>query len=150
MLLTGLLAPPSITGAIVVFSVSEKNRDIVLVVDDEPNIIRAITVGLATAGFRVVVAENGAAGLDTFLSMKDEICLVIADVIMPAMGGQEMAAAIREIKPDVKILLTSGYSDPVIKLADKYDFPFVRKPFLIQDLVRKVAEVLGRSANASG
>src|SRR5262249_54422963 len=92
------------------------------------------TVYLATAGFRVVVAENGAAGLDTFLSMKDEICLVIADVIMPAMGGQEMAAAIREIKADVKIRLTSGYSDSVIKLAGKYDFPFVRKPFLIQDV----------------
>src|SRR5262245_45290818 len=92
-------------------------------------------MGLASAGFRVVVAENGAAGLDTFESINEEICLVIADVIMPGLSGLEMVAAIRAISRDVKIMLISGYADSVIVLPGIHEFPLIRKPFLIQDLV---------------
>lgn len=51
-------------------------KDVVLCVDDEPIVLRACTIAVAQAGFRSVVAENGAAGLEAFMELKDEICLV--------------------------------------------------------------------------
>ena len=123
---------------------SEKN--IVLVVDDEQIIVRLATTAIAAAGFRVTVAENGGAGLECYEKLKDQICLVLADVLMPAVNGLEMAKQILEIDPNAKILLMSGYSDSVLKTQHpKQDLPFIRKPFLADDLIRK-RSVLGFSA----
>src|SRR5213078_3771655 len=90
-------------------------KDIVLVVDDEPIVLRACTVAVARTGFRAVIAENGAAGLETFMELRDEICLVLSDIIMPAVNGIDMAESILQIDPQAKILLMSGYSDSVIE-----------------------------------
>ena len=59
---------------------------LILVVDDDPTMLRTVTLTLARAGFRVMVAENGATGLDTFLTAPDEIDLVLTDVVMPVMN----------------------------------------------------------------
>src|SRR5436305_7542667 len=86
-------------------------KDIILCVDDEPIVLRACTVAVAQAGFRAAIAENGAAGLEAFMQLKDEICLVLSDIIMPAVGGIDMAESILQIAPNTKILMMSGYSD---------------------------------------
>ena len=70
-------------------------KDVVLIVDDEAIILRMCSIAVAAAGFRAVVAENGAAGLETFMQLKDEICLVLSDIIMPAVSGIDMAETIR-------------------------------------------------------
>jgi two-component system cell cycle sensor histidine kinase/response regulator CckA len=115
---------------------------VVLVVDDEQPILRTVTMTLAMTGFTAVVAENGAAGLDSYIGLKDQICLVIADVIMPVMTGTEMVTEILKIDPEMKILLMSGYSDSVIEMDSRKRFPFIRKPFLPDDLTRKIKETL--------
>ena len=124
-------------------------RDIVLVVDDEPIVLRSCTVAVAQAGFRPVVAENGAAGLETFIALQDEICLVLSDIIMPSVNGIEMAQSILKIRPETKILLMSGYSSDVIELQGRNHFPFIRKPFIHSMLVDKIRSVIGNAADSA-
>jgi CheY-like chemotaxis protein len=81
---------------------------LILVVDDEPSVVRAITATLATVGYRVIVAENGAAGLEAFQSHADEIDLVLADVVMPIMDGATMAQAIRRVRSEARVLLITA------------------------------------------
>jgi DNA-binding NtrC family response regulator len=87
---------------------------LILVVDDEPVVLRSVTGALAMAGFRVIVAENGAAGLEAFMAAPDEISLVLTDVVMPFMSGTDLVGRIREIRPNAKIVLMSGYSEAVV------------------------------------
>jgi len=112
--------------------------DLILVVDDEPIVLRSVTAALAMAGYRVMVAENGVAGLDAFMSAPYEINLVLADVVMPFMSGTELAERIREIRPSAKIILMSGYSEAVILRKNGVKLPLLRKPFLPEDLVRVI------------
>ena len=124
-------------------------KNIVLCVDDEPIVLRACSVAVLQAGFRTAVAENGAAGLEVFMTLRDEICLVLSDIIMPAMSGIEMAAGILQIEPKAKILLMSGYSDEVIELQGRNRFPFIRKPFIYSVLADKIRSVVEMSDSAA-
>ena len=72
------------------------------------------------------------------------IQLLLTDVVMPQMGGIELSTRLGESHPDIKILLTSGYTDEAIALtgSEKGKLPFLQKPFLPAELLRKVREVL--------
>jgi len=115
---------------------AEENPDktIVLVVDDEATILRSASAALAGIGLRVIVAENGHAGWEAFTKFQDEICLVLADIVMPVMNGLELAERIREMRPEMKLLLMSGYSDKALEIEGRLNFAFIRKPFLPADL----------------
>jgi two-component system cell cycle sensor histidine kinase/response regulator CckA len=101
-------------------------------------VVRLVTSTLAHAGFRVVVAENGIAGLDLFLSMPDEIDLVLTDIVMPIMDGITMAQEIRKTHPDTRIMVMTAYSDVVVQRVNPAKLPMIRKPFLAEDLIRIV------------
>ena len=111
--------------------------------DDEPLVIRVATVALSLVGFRAAVAENGATGLQTYADIRDTICLVLTDVMMPICSGVEMADKIRELNPEVPILLMSGYSDHELVRQAQSRYPFIRKPFLAEELIRKIRMTLG-------
>ena len=96
-----------------------------------------------------MVAENGVAGLETFLDLRDEICLVLADIIMPVMTGLEMAEKILQVDKHVKIVLMSGYSDSVIELEGRSRFPFIRKPFIHAVLIERIQSIVGHCDSAS-
>jgi two-component system cell cycle sensor histidine kinase/response regulator CckA len=89
-----------------------------------------------------LVAENSAAGLEVFMEFKDEICLVLSDIVMPAVNGIEMAERILQIEPQAKILVMSGYSNDVIELQGRNRFPFIRKPFMYSMLIEKMQSVM--------
>ena len=125
------------------WSLAVRQKNIVLVVDDETLILRMVTAALATVGFRAMVAENGITGLETYAAMRDEICLILTDLKMPICSGVEMADRILELDSKAKILLMSGYSDDDLVVQGKKRFPFINKPFLPEDLIRKVRFVLG-------
>jgi DNA-binding NtrC family response regulator len=127
---------------------STNSGKLILVVDDETVILRAVTTALAEAGFRVIVAEHGAAGLEAFAKSPEDIDLVLTDVVMPAMNGVEMSTQIRSIRPDVPIILMTAYSDIVIRAMSGLRFVLVRKPFLPEDLVRAVRAQLGLATSA--
>jgi two-component system cell cycle sensor histidine kinase/response regulator CckA len=121
-------------------------KDVVLVVDDEQIILRMATSALASAGFRAIVAENGAAGLEAFIENADQICLVLTDVVMPYLSGLEMAQRILAARPGTRILLMSGYSDRVIQVGTQ--FPLLRKPFLPERLVSEIQRLLEQAGGA--
>ncbi len=127
------------------------NGHLILVVDDEPIVVRSATAALASSGYMVLVAENGAAGLEAFMRSPDDIDLVLTDIVMPFMDGLAMAERIREIRPDVPILLMTAYSDAVIKTMSDTELPLIRKPFLADDLIRAVrANLAGGNRAGSG
>ena len=126
--------------------VENAEKTIVLVVDDEPTILRTASASLAGIGLRVIVAEDGHEGWEAFTKFQDEICLVLTDIVMPVMNGLELAERIREMRPDMKILLMSGYSDKALEIEGRLNFAFIRKPFLPTDLVRRISGMLGRTA----
>jgi DNA-binding NtrC family response regulator len=105
-------------------------------------VLRTCSIAVARAGLRTVVAENGVAGLETFLDLRDEICLVLADIIMPIMSGIEMADKILEIDKHAKIVLMSGYSDSVIESEGRSRFPFIRKPFIHAVLIERIRSLV--------
>ena len=116
-------------------ALTNANGKLILVVDDEPAVVRVVTVFLARAGYMAIVAENGASGLEAFQASADQIDLVLADIVMPVLDGISMANAIRRIRPNVPVLLMSGYSESVITTISKESFPFIKKPFLAAELV---------------
>lgn len=109
------------------------NTIAVLVVDDNPG-VRATAVDMFQAlGFNVYDAYNGADALNLLAAHRD-IALLFADVRMPGMSGTELAEQARQIRPDVKVVLTSGYIDgPPIK-----NVPFLRKPYRVSELAALV------------
>jgi two-component system, cell cycle sensor histidine kinase and response regulator CckA len=124
-------------------SEGEALKLLVLVVEDDPIVLRSTTASLSSAGFQVVVAQNGAQGLKLYQDLRGQIGLVLADLAMPVLGGLELSDQICAIDPAARILLMSGYSERLVGDPSQLRFPFIRKPFLPQDLVRKVREVMG-------
>jgi two-component system cell cycle sensor histidine kinase/response regulator CckA len=127
-------------------SAANPNGRLVLVVDDEPGIVRAITSALARAGFRATVAENGKAGLEAFLAEPNSIDLVLTDAVMPMMHGITMVREIRQVRPDIPVLFMSAYPQKVVNTTYGATFPLMRKPFLMEELIRAVTEILGSRA----
>ena len=126
-------------------------KDLVLCVDDEPIVLRMCSITVAEAGFRVAVAENGAAGLEAFLRLSDQVCLVLADVVMPGkINGIEMTRRILEIAPATKILLMTGYSDDIVAVEGRSQLPLIRKPFLRDELVKMIRLLTGAAGSAAG
>jgi two-component system cell cycle sensor histidine kinase/response regulator CckA len=113
----------------------------ILIVDDEPGVLRVATAAISTLGFRVIVAENGAVAWEEWQAHRDEICLVLSDVVMPEMDGLALAEKILEADPEAKILMMSGYSDAALEVRARKTLPFIRKPFLTGDLLRKIASM---------
>ena len=120
-------------------------KETILLAEDDPSVRSMCTRVLHNSGYRVMESSNGEEAL-RFVQSRSEgkIDLLLTDVVMPQMGGIELATRLGEELPDIKILLTSGYTDEAIVLtgSEKDKLPFLQKPFLPADLLRKVREVL--------
>jgi PAS domain S-box-containing protein len=116
----------------------------VLLVEDEESVRELVRVTLAARGYKVLEAENGEAGLRVAEAHGDEIDLLITDVVMPGMGGRELAKQLLQIRPHLGVLYLSGYTEDTILHQGALDpgTAFLQKPFTLQNLARKVREVL--------
>jgi len=116
----------------------------VLLVEDEESVRQLVRETLEAKGYHVIEAENGNAGLAAAVAHKGTIDLVITDVIMPAMGGHELAQRLLESRPAIKVLYLSGYTEDAIvdQNTGENSKAFLQKPFTLQNLARKVREVL--------
>ena len=116
----------------------------VLLVEDEPSLRELISDYLGIAGFTILTAANGAEGLAKAKSHKGPIHLVISDVIMPVMGGREMADRLKLSRPATPILFMSGYTDDaaIRRGVSEHRDHYLEKPFELNSLARKVSEVL--------
>jgi PAS domain S-box-containing protein len=113
----------------------------ILIVDDESAIRLLARRILEMQGFRIFLAEDGVQAVELFRQQPSEISLVILDLTMPRMSGQDTFKALREIDPKVRVLFSSGYSSD--QLDDTtLDAGFITKPYRPDDLVRAVREAL--------
>jgi PAS domain S-box-containing protein len=116
----------------------------ILIVDDEHSILEAVSEMLHLLGYRVLQASSGEEAISIYSEQKDTVSLVILDMIMPVMSGSQVLKALREIDPEVKVILSSGYvmqGNAVKVLADEYS-SFMQKPYSIIDLSRLVHEAI--------
>ena len=117
----------------------------ILLVEDEESVRQLVRDTLQSKGYRVVEAENGAAGLAAAENHEGKIDLVITDVVMPGMGGRELVANLTKSRPETKVLYLSGYTEDAILSEGSIEkgTAFLQKPFTLQNLSRKVRELLG-------
>ncbi len=117
----------------------------VLLVEDEESVRHLVRDTLAARGYRVVEAENGEAGIAAAALHQGKIDLVITDVVMPGMGGRELIKQLAQSRPETKVLYLSGYTEDAIISEGTIErgAAFLQKPFTLQNLSRKVREVLG-------
>ena len=127
-----------------VLPISGPGSGTVLVVEDAPEVRKLTRQVLENHGYQVVEAVDGEDALEQFLLYQDSIRLVIMDVIMPKMNGKEAFAEIARIRPDTKVLFTSGYTpDDVSRKGVLFDQDnFFAKPSSPQALLKKVADLL--------
>jgi CheY-like chemotaxis protein len=118
----------------------------ILLVEDEEAVRRLARRVLEGAGYRVLEAANGEQALTLMGGWGSDLDLVITDVIMPGMSGQELSARLREARPTLKILYVSGYTDDAILQHGKLlpNTAFLQKPFSPVSLSQGVRDVLGR------
>jgi CheY-like chemotaxis protein len=99
---------------------------------------------LEKLGYRAIIARSGQEALNLYEKQREDIDLVILDMIMPGMGGGETYDRLREIDGDVKVILSSGYSieGKAKEIMDRGRSGFIQKPFSMEELSRKVRELL--------
>ncbi|MDH3255394.1 MAG: response regulator [Acidobacteriota bacterium] len=114
----------------------------ILLVEDDSAVRTLATAILKGKGYEVLAADNPNTALT--LATDSSIDLLVTDIVMPGMNGVELAERLTARRPDLKVLLLSGYAERAIiedKLADPRT-PFLGKPFKVADLLAKVREVL--------
>jgi two-component system, cell cycle sensor histidine kinase and response regulator CckA len=122
-------------------AVMTTENPVILLVDDEPAIRMLARRVLEIQGFRVLLAEDGVEALDTYRNKQDEIGLVILDLTMPRMSGQDTFRHLRDLNPTVRVLFSSGYSSDQLD-STTADAGFITKPYRPDDLMRAVREAL--------
>ncbi len=126
-----------------------RGAETVLLVEDEERIRKLVVTMLAKQGYRVLEAEGPAAAMAFVGDSSMPIHLVLTDIVMPDMNGFDLAKSVREVRPNVKMLYMSGYTDN--RVSDGWvldpDTPFLQKPFTAAQLAQKVREALGASGD---
>ncbi len=116
----------------------------VLFVDDEEMIVDVGTEMLKMLGYDVVIAHSGKESIEIYEKNRDRIAIVILDMIMPGISGGETYDRLKEINPDIKVLLSSGYSisGQATEILERGCDGFMQKPFNVKLLSQKIREIL--------
>jgi CheY-like chemotaxis protein len=129
-----------------------RGSETILLVEDEDQ-VRAVARGiLKRQGYRIVEARNGGEALLLCEKHPGAIDLLLSDVVMPQMSGPELAQRLAAVRPTMKILCMSGYTDDAVVRhgALEAGIAFIQKPFTPETLARKVREVLDSERGRSG
>jgi PAS domain S-box-containing protein len=116
----------------------------ILVAEDEPALRRAAQRSLQRLGYRVILAADGAEAIELFDQVGDQVDLILTDIVMPRIGGRALYDTLRRRGIRTKFLFASGYTAGDVQENEwmEPDFPFLPKPWTIEELAQKVREVL--------
>ena len=123
-----------------------RGSETILLVDDEDMVVDIGKKNLEKLGHTVITARNGEEAIALYGKNQEDIDIVVLDMIMPKMGGGETYDRLREIDPDVKVILSSGYSieGQASEILKRGCNGFIQKPFRMKRLSKKISEVLGK------
>ena len=120
-------------------------QETILVVEDTDDVRKMICQILQQQGYRVLEAADGMQALELCSSCKDQIHLLLTDVLMPRMNGGELAEHMRRLNPRLPMIFMSGYADDAMVRRMARLAAFLAKPFTSAALTRKIREVLDES-----
>ncbi|QQS05783.1 MAG: response regulator [Fibrobacterota bacterium] len=125
---------------------SNPGGEMILVVEDHPDVLAMTTMILEHQGFQVLATVNPWHALDLLRKHKDTIRLILTDVVMPGMNGRELVLQAREMAPSLRYIYCSGYTADVLDSRGPAceGMDFIQKPYSIVELHRKIREVLDR------
>jgi PAS domain S-box-containing protein len=123
---------------------SEQGTGTILVVDDEEVVRRTATSALQRYGYTVLTAEDGREGVNLYRDMAESISMILLDMTMPVMGGEEALRNLKMINPGVRVLLSSGFNEveAIRRFTGKGLAGFIQKPYTAAALAEKVRAVL--------
>lgn len=115
----------------------------ILVVDDEEPVRHICRMILEQHGMNVLTADNGESALEIFKENQDVVNVILLDMMMPHMSGEEALKMLRGVNDNIRVILSSGFSEndlmPGMEIRPN---AFIQKPFLPEELVKKVREVV--------
>jgi CheY-like chemotaxis protein len=117
-------------------------------VDDEETIREVAAKMLRSLGYSVATCADGREAVEYYRANWQQVDLVILDMVMPQMGGRDAFIAMRQINPQIRALLSSGYSlnGEAQAILEEGVLGFIGKPYRLAELARSVAEALARKA----
>jgi len=126
--------------------VIQKRHETLLLVDDEDIIADVGQEMLTAMGYKVLLARSGQEAIETYQKNRDKVDLVILDMIMPDMGGGKVYDTLKEINPDIMVLLSSGYNinGQATEILERGCDGFIQKPFSMSQLSQAIRKVLDR------
>lgn len=128
-----------------------RGSETVLFIDDEDMIIEIAEEILEQLGYKVLIARSGKEAIEIYEENKERIDIVVLDMIMPDMSGSDTYDRMKEIDPDIKVLLSSGYSinGRATEILDRGCNGFIQKPFKMKELSQKLREILDEKGVSS-
>jgi PAS domain S-box-containing protein len=126
----------------------ERGHEKVLVVDDEKNVAEVIGGMLSNLGYAVTIAESGKKAIAQY-KKNPHFDVVILDMNMPVMGGKETYARLKAVDPNVRIIISTGYSNKGFEFlpAEESSNAFLQKPYQLEELSRTMRDVLDKKRN---
>ncbi len=119
-------------------------RNCILIVDDEPDILKLLETVILRLGYAVIAADTGEKAIESFRSLSDRVVCVILDLQLPGISGKETLRALKKIKPDIKIIISTGYDQTTAMREISPTIPdgFIQKPYTMSVLKEALREVL--------
>ncbi len=116
----------------------------VLIAEDDPAIRRLVADILEPLGYRVITARSGVEAVKLAETSRASVDILLTDVVMPEMGGKELAQTFQAIYPHIKVLFMSGYTEEIVIRhgVEREGVAFIQKPVIPNKLVLKLREVL--------
>jgi two-component system, cell cycle sensor histidine kinase and response regulator CckA len=122
-----------------------RGEETILLAEDEPSLRTLVVHMLSELGYRVIVTTDGEEAVRAYAQRASDIALVVMDVIMPRLGARDAYERMRSIRPDVKVLFTTGYAPEATRLGELLDgapLAVLEKPFTAQALAAMVRSII--------
>ncbi|HLF92580.1 MAG TPA: ATP-binding protein [Planctomycetota bacterium] len=134
---------PAAEAPVAAHPVSLARHATILIVEDQESVLLVTERALLSMGYRVLPARDGRHALEIWERHREEIDLVLTDVVMPGLSGPELVRKLLADRPDLKVVFMSGYADSHLSMDDlKEGVRFIPKPFKPSDLLRQVEDLL--------